>query len=237
MKDNKDEVRKIKVIQTLITWQGEASNAGKRVLLLRFKYCNLNCPWCDTSILMRNTVESYVTSSEVQEIINGKKLGLMITGGEPTHPKHFDDVKYLLSNISYPFACVESNGYQLIKLMNDVSDDKINLVNYVWSPKISNEMTLDRELQRLDSLLMVPSVLSRLTIKVVYSKELNQKSNNCINHFLKRINELNLNTISYLMPVGITYKELLTNSVDCFDIAEKYMLNFSSRQHIIYSFL
>ena len=41
----------------------------------------------------------------------------------------------------------------------------------------------------------------------------------------------------WFMPQGTTKEELIENSANTFDLAEKYNANFSSRMHIIYNFL
>jgi hypothetical protein len=41
----------------------------------------------------------------------------------------------------------------------------------------------------------------------------------------------------WLMPEGVTKKELLSNAPEVFDICEKYNLNFSSRNHIMFGFV
>ena len=41
----------------------------------------------------------------------------------------------------------------------------------------------------------------------------------------------------WLMPEGATKEELLHNAPDTLDACEKYLMNFSSRQHVIYGFI
>ena len=41
----------------------------------------------------------------------------------------------------------------------------------------------------------------------------------------------------FLMPEGTTKEEILAHAPIVFDAAEKYKVNFTSRDHIIYNFL
>jgi len=63
------------------TWQGEGPEAGQLITLIRFKECNLNCPFCDTQTLMKRAPIS-LTFDEVREAVV-KTQKLLITGGEP----------------------------------------------------------------------------------------------------------------------------------------------------------
>ena len=78
--------------QILITVQGEGKFLGTPCLLMRFSFCNLCCPWCDTKyswkesdVKMVITKENFAVYKEnLKTLLKEKKIKhLMITGGEP----------------------------------------------------------------------------------------------------------------------------------------------------------
>jgi organic radical activating enzyme len=221
----------IKLIECIRTWQGEGKDCGRAALLVRFKACNLKCPWCDTSVKMRITPESTHRLSEIQELIYENKLGLMITGGEPTISRHYEDMIKLL-NLDYIFANIETNGFNLEGLISDIAKIKKTSnkeITVVYSPKIFNEDDLKTAFGKTEYILQEESVI----IKVVFeptNEEMNTYLDWCSSRDL-------LNGRIYLMPEGVTRADLIKNSEKVFDAAEKYKFNFSSRDHIIYGFV
>jgi len=215
----------VKGIECTSTLQGEGPDMGKRMLLFRFKYCNKSCPWCDTLVKMRIQQEAEFSLGPLQDIINEQKLGLLITGGEPTFQKHIDDSLKLLNYLNYPLANVESNGYHLIDLINQVTPDK--KVKYIYSPKIFNENDLLKEMDVTKKL----RDIKNLYIKIVF------ENNDLIRHYLGFLSNLDINNKVYLMPEGIDRETLIRNSPEVFDMTEKYKFNFSSRIHLIYGFI
>jgi len=219
-------------VQVLKTWQGEGVDSGKKVLMIRFKKCNRiefnqPCPFCDTRILTSNSIESVYSIEQTQEIIKEYNLGLLITGGEPTFEINLDYTNNILKNLEFPFVNIETNGYNLEKLINDnINSDKE--IRYIFSPKIFNKN--DFEFNK--NLILKIKNNKNVFIKLVYLES--KFILDCLN-FLKEIN-FNNNRL-YLMPEGKTREELLKNSAKVFDMAEKFNCNFSSRDHIIYDFI
>ena len=127
-------MEKIKVIESFVTWQGEGSDTGKRMLILRFKKCNKSCIWCDTKLKMRISIETEISLEKVQEIINEEKCGIMITGGEPTFNENLISSINLINEINCNLFNVETNGYNLTGLIERVNPNK-NVV-YSLSPKL-----------------------------------------------------------------------------------------------------
>ena len=155
---------KVKLIECIRTWQGECIDSGQAALLCRFKYCNKACKFCDTLIKMRVSKESEYSIKELQKEITENKLGIMITGGEPTIDKHFQDTLALLNKLEYTYANVETNGHQLKKLLGAVNPDKP--VKYIYSPKIFDITDLEEEKARSKDLIKYANVF----IKVVYEE-------------------------------------------------------------------
>jgi organic radical activating enzyme len=227
---NLDEF-KVKLIEVFNTWQGEGPDKGRSVLLLRFKYCNKQCPWCDTLVKMRITPEAEYKLSDLQQIVDETYCGLLITGGEPTFNNHFDDTLTLLNRMNYPFANVESNGLALKRLMAETSKDVLEKVKFIYSPKIFNQADLEEAMMKTDELVWSPQVY----IKVVYD------GNEFVEKYLNFIHKTSFSSDVfqrvYLMPEGKTREELLENAATVFDLCERYRVNFSSRDHIIYGFI
>ena len=76
------------------TWQGEAEDSGKKMLLLRFKHCNrahgyleknglTACHFCDTLVKMNVIQEAEYSIKDIQTAIEANNLAVMISGGEP----------------------------------------------------------------------------------------------------------------------------------------------------------
>lgn len=221
----------IKAIEVTTTWQGEGPDIGKRMLLIRFKKCDRveekrACKWCDTLVKMRITEEAEYSLEHLQEIIINNNLGCMITGGEPLYDTNFNQSINLLNNLDYPFANVETNGYNLKQFIKQINPSKN--VTYIYSPKFFNKEELKIEIKRTSELLNELNV----KLKVVYN------DSDLMDEYLTHVNSIGLNDRTYLMPKGVTRDEIIKNSQDqIFEVAEFYKMNFSSREHIIYEFV
>lgn len=221
----KDEV--IKAVEVFSTWQGECVDTGKRMLLIRFKQCSRKtpCPFCDTQVKLRISVETKYIISQLQQVIDEQKLGLLCSGGEPTFEPHFQDTLVLLNDLNYSIANVETNGYNLLDLIKRVDPSKN--VRYMYSPKIFKVSELEEEIERTKKLKEYEQVF----IKLVYEDW------EFINLYLSFLQELDINHRVFLMPEGATREDLIRNSPRVFDMAEKCKFNFSTRAHIIYGFI
>jgi organic radical activating enzyme len=221
--------KKIKAIECIQTWQGEGVDVGKRMLLIRFKYCDrverkMACNWCDTLVKMRVSPEAEYSLKEVQEILNDQKCGLMITGGEPTWDAHINDAALLLKELDYPFANVETNGYRLKILYKITNNDR---TNYVFSPKMFEANEVDDAVNLVKWTVKRPNIY----IKVVY-----YESRENFN-FMEKISQMGINDRIYLMPQGCNRDELLKNTPFVLDAAEKFKVNISTRMHLMFDFI
>ncbi len=221
---------RIKLIECIKTWQGECLNTGSQMLLCRFKYCNLKCPWCDTLLKMRVAQESEYDLKDLQKEIYENNLGLLCTGGEPTFDRHFNDTVTLLTELDYVIANVETNGYNLLDLIN-----KFNLIKpikFILSPKIFNDNDGNIYRKILSKIHDHPN----LYLKMVYEPD-----NKYLLDFLRYLKMERKDMIKkqkiWMMPEGATREVLLKNAPEVFDICEKYKFNFSSRSHIIFDFI
>lgn len=219
------EENQVKLIEFFRSFQGEGVDRGRSMIILRFKYCNKNCSFCDTSVKMRISQEGIYNLEDIQKTIDKYKCGILVTGGEPTIKKHFDETLLLLNKLNYPIANVETNGYDLLRLI-PLSDPE-KLINYSYSPKIFTSKDLDDEMKITEKLIKHPNVY----FKVVY------EDRSLVKAYLGFLGGFDINQRVYLMIEGVTRADLIRNSGVVFDACENYKFNFSSRDHIIYGFI
>ena len=220
--------KEVKLIENFVSWQGEGPDSGRTMIILRFKTCNLKCPWCDTSVKMRISAEAPYKLEDIQQEIINTKAGILVTGGEPTVDRHMNDALSLLNDLDYPIANVESNGFQLEELINKTDPSKN--IHFVFSPKFFTETDYSNAVEKSKRLLNYDSVY----IKVVYENKDLVKN---YLEWLKREVSYKQSGKVWLMPEGITRSDLIRNSEEVFDACEKYRFNFSSRSHVIFGFV
>jgi organic radical activating enzyme len=221
--------KKVTLIENFRSFQGEGPDMGKAMIILRFKTCNLSCKWCDTAVKMRISAEAPHDLDDIQKTINETKAGILLTGGEPTIKRHFNEAVLILNELNYPFANVESNGFHLKELIEAVDPSKP--VKFMYSPKIFSQKDAEEAMEKTKELLP----FEKLFIKVVYEKE--DYMDRYCKFLSKEVNDISQSERVFLMPEGITRADLLRNAPVVFDAAEKYKFNFSSRMHIIYGFI
>ncbi|MBQ1546549.1 MAG: radical SAM protein, partial [Clostridia bacterium] len=71
------------IVEKFISINGEGAHAGELAAFIRFKGCNLRCPYCDTKWAYDNNAAAEMLSAEqlcsfAQGIVN-----VTLTGGEP----------------------------------------------------------------------------------------------------------------------------------------------------------
>jgi len=222
--------KSVNLIENFISYQGEGPDCGRSMIILRFKTCNLNCPWCDTAVKMRISAEAPHKLSDIQKAIEQTRSGILVTGGEPTVPKHIDDAALLLNKLVYPIANVESNGYNLEELIKRTESHKN--IHFIYSPKFLIRGHFDDALEKTKKFLQHKSVY----IKIVYQGD--DITNNYCEWLSQKIGNTPWWTDKvWLMPEGVTRAELIRNSEKVFDACERYRFNFSTRSHIIYGFI
>lgn len=225
----------VKLIEAFGSYQGEGPDSGQMMLILRCKTCNKKCSWCDTLVKMNISIESEYKIQDIQQKIDKTRSGILVTGGECTVNRHFDDTLTLLNDLNYPIANVESNGYKLFELAEKIKPEKN--VKLIYSPKIFSVQDLESEQNRTIKLLKLPNVY----IKIVYSQTIIIETD-LIENYMQFLNESikgiqNEYRRVWVMPEGTNRPDLIRNSEKVFDICEKYNFNFTSRNHIIFGFI
>jgi 7-carboxy-7-deazaguanine synthase len=224
------EEKTVSLIENFTSYQGEGPDSGRGMIILRFKTCNLKCSWCDTSVKMRISAESPHRLSDIQKTIDETRSGIMITGGEPTVPKHLDEAVMLLNELKYPIANVESNGFNLNGMLKR-SIQRGN-IHFIYSPKIFNHDDLKAAIEKTEDFLDYDSVY----VKIVYEdNSLITTYCEWLSNFIKGRSRF-YNKV-FLMPEGITRADLIKNSSKVFNACEHYRFNFSSRSHIIFDYI
>jgi len=223
-------MKSVKLIENFVTWQGEGPDSGQTMIILRFKTCNLKCPWCDTQVKMRVSAEAPYLLSDIQKTIDSKRAGILITGGEPTVDRHIDDTLLLLNELKYPIANVETNGYNIEKLIEESVGRN---VKFIYSPKIFTKLDYENAQVVCMKLLDDP----RVHIKIVWDEGEFGWINAFCAWLSQEVKDKAVENQIWLMPEGATKKELLGKAPIVFDKCEEFKFNFSSRSHIIYGFV
>lgn len=220
----------VNLIECFTSFQGEGPDSGKTMIILRFKYCNRNCSWCDTKVKMKISMEASYKLTDIQKTIDEKAAGLLITGGEPTLDKHIAECALMLNSLEYPIANVETNGYNIIGLIKLV--DKSRPVKYILSPKIFNANDKHAYKLILDDIHDHPN----LYLKMVYEPN-NEYSLSFLRYLRDERQDMIKQQRIWLMPEGTTKEALMANAPPVFDICDEYNFNFSSRSHLIFDFI
>ena len=112
------------LVEIFESLQGEGRNTGRKCIFVRFAGCNLKCPWCDTDIKARFSLELVAL---IKELSQYSTKNVILTGGEPTIQPKMPELVAALKAQGYWIA-VETNG------TNDV--EWLKFVDYVAvSPK------------------------------------------------------------------------------------------------------
>ena len=230
----------IPLIELLETYQGEGPNAGKRMVLARFKYCNKLCPFCDTQKIMNSLQTTKYSLDDINKLLMHSK-NLMITGGEPTIENEIDGnlsqyqcTYNIISKLNYDFCDIETNGLNITSLYRDIiynlPDKNINIS---WSPKFIHNGDYDINEQHLSYIMKTRYWPKLITLKLVIGEGMDKYiefAKMAVNKY-----EFNSNNI-YLMPKGVDINEINSSFPIVLDLAKELKCNISSRLHIVHNF-
>jgi len=228
----------IKCVECVNTWQGEGGpDIGRRMLLLRFKKCDRienkkPCSWCDTLVKLKISEEATYTLDHIQKNLTNNSNGLMLTGGEPLYDNNFDNTIFLLKELKFPVANIETNGCNIDLFLEQSDHYKYGgKVRVIYSPKVFSRPEFNFEMDRIKKIKEY-SFFENVYFKIVVDE------NPFVRLLLENIcQRFNLNDKVYLMPQGKNREELIKNSPIVFDLADEFKTNFSSREHLIYDFI
>lgn len=251
--------KNIPLIEKIKTWQGEGPNAGKQMLLVRYKRCNRHCPFCDTWNKMSDIQEQFYSLSDID--FDLKDIGnIMITGGEPLMHYNTNGVDILdnyestisiLDNTKFEYGDIETNGSQnLLQFIHDCRDivyktqlldsSRPKNINISWSPKFTSEKDIQSHIDTCMSINnyyadpdvdKINKVVIYPVIKLVIADDLAKE------FLYKVINKkyYDRNKI-YLMPLGCTYEEIQASFPEVVSLAKKFGCHISSRLHLVHNF-
>ena len=228
----------VKAVELINTWQGEGPDSGKKMTLIRFKECNRilgidglkMCPFCDTAMKLRVSTDASYDIYDIQKMINNTK-GIMISGGEPGYNQNLQYTIDILTKTEYDVANVETNGYDILKMINLLTNNilfsKNKDIKIIYSPKFFTGEEFGKQVELTKKIISNP---------MVYIKLVNASDDT--EDYLQEVSEMNPSSSKiWLMPEGKTMQELIANSGPTIDLCEKYNVNFSSRNHIIFGFV
>jgi len=250
------------IVETFYSIQGEGPYTGRSSLFIRFSGCNLHCQWgehkCDTPYTSWEPEKGSMTMDEVvkkiQSLCHDCKH-VVITGGEPTMYATAG------SNGRLNRLCTTLNdlGYILDIETNGTGPIPPEVRTIVCSPKLSDSTPVNsswekhhekkrKQLHSCITSFYSPINCPRPEKNYGITSSGNPRNNLNQKLFLKfvvgkktNIDELkgianNLfcpNDHVYLMPEGLTTKDILANSPKVAALALKLGYNFSTRLHVL----
>jgi len=236
--------------------QGEGKRTGYPSFFIRTNLCNLRCKFpggnrCDTPYTSWNFKdENNIGDLIIQDILfvykNYFPADIVITGGEPTiQTKELNTLCTEIKNLqvsSYPRSSV---GMQKIYITLETNgtfiDDYIDYIDLVSiSPKLKSSVPFNTEFENLHN-------KNRLNFEVLkFYHEYHQKEKFDIQWKFVVTSEDDINEIEsiqerigikdediFLMPEGITEKELSEKRLMVVELCKKYHFNFTDRLQIM----
>lgn len=237
------DVKRIPLIEFIPTWQGEGPNAGKRMLLIRYKNCNRKCVFCDTQTKMQVPETLYSLNDIDNEVCFYRNI--MITGGEPTMRtptiNNLQNTIDILNYCLFDFADVETNGLNLIELLFAVQkiehDNPSKEINVSWSPKFADVHDIEGNLETIRNM---QAGIPYAGINIPLMKFPNMKlviSDDLAKEFLEAAINLGFDRNKiFLMPLGTNLEEIQNSFKGVTELAEKHNCHISSRLHLIHNF-
>lgn len=213
------------IVEYFNTIQGEGSTQGMPVTLLRFKFCNLNCSFCDSQDKMNSDIVEF-------DIDGFKKLlsisrHMMITGGEPT--LYYKDIFDISNECVDHFdrAVIETNGLEkqtVIDLVDYFKEIKKEVV-ISWSPKLLDRGFFELNNDLADVFVKRPEI----ECKMVYGGAVEFDD-----EFLQHLEGIGFGKDRvWLMPLGATFDELKENIFNVCNVCNKKGYRLSPRLHIL----
>lgn len=226
--------------------QGEGVSIGRPAIFIRLAGCDLQCQWCDTPYTWRfdkamphqksvvykpSDFTINLTVDQVVEEIkkfapkmeNLETPRVIITGGEPLLQKK--ELEILLKKLAVETGIdsfeIETNGtMEPLKAQPEV------YIQYNISPKLSGSGNPKCKRER-------PEILEKFEhknafYKFVVSTESDRRE---VRAFVKRYDIEPWQV--YIMPEGITVKEIQRNAKELVDFCKKYGFSFTTRLHIL----
>jgi len=125
-----------KIVEKFVSINGEGIKSGELAVFIRFKACNLECKYCDTTWANEETVQfETLSSKEIYEYIKTTGVNkVTITGGEPLIQESLIELLDYLSDKTELDVEIETNGSISIKEIQSKSYGNIRLTMDYKSP-------------------------------------------------------------------------------------------------------
>jgi len=227
----------MRVVEEFISIQGEGKYIGTPSYFIRTVGCNLRCVWknddgtvtaCDTPYASFRPEKGYEFKIDktLEKLVNSNIEHVVITGGEPTLMDDLPKVAEEFYRKGY-FVTVETNG---TKHYDNMPNAFISI-----SPKLSNSYNQlsgnDYMIHVRNNMYHIPSMEWMRTNDYQFKFVVNSPEDIAEIERVQTILRIPNNKI-YLMPQGVTNKQLRQKSVWIVDEAIKHGWNFTPRLHI-----
>jgi len=235
------------ICEEFITIQGEGSRIGSPSYFVRTTGCNLRCSWknqdgtitkCDTPYTSFNPEKGKELDFKNMktELEKTKINDIVLTGGEPMLS---EDVVGFVEYFNEWMVTIETNGTQFINMsqmdLNSLSEESVLLS---ISPKMKNsyfqEDSAMKKIHKSGNTKLLESIRRAIkTRNMIYQLKFvvaNKEDLKEIKSFVKDLDVSNDDV--YLMPQGITNKNLKEVEKWLIDECIKEGYNFSPRLHI-----
>lgn len=219
---------KILLNEIFYSIQGEGPNIGKPAVFVRLGGCNLRCAWCDSKFTWDPKAQDNILSTTddiVQKIKRFPCRRLVITGGEPMLQQKA--IIEILRRLPDYTAEIETNGSIPIakKLEQNLSRACRGII---CSPKLTNSLPDRQAGNNKPYALKIKPTNQKVIFKFVVSvpKDIKKIRTYC------QKNRIPARKI-WLMPQGVTRRELAVRSPRIVEACKKEGYNFTTRLHIM----
>ena len=177
-----------KFIEFFKTLRNENPGKGKPIILLKYKPYN------------KNEIEMEYSIDYIQSQIDDCNCGLLITNGECSFGNNIFSTIFLLNNLKYPYAFVETNTCDLNYLSDNTSQKTNQDVQIIYSPKISNKNNFIKAYKNLG----IIQLDHRIKIKIVICDETFEYNEKYLNYLC----DLKLNDRVYIISDDINKNKI-----------------------------
>lgn len=133
--------------------EGEGVRVGTPQVFIRFMGCNIGCINCDSKdtwefIEPNYSLDELLTAIEAESGVNQRRIkNVSITGGDPLHPKHTQQVIKLTRTLKQKgyFVNIEAAGTRLVDELFDV----IDFISFDIKTPSTNVKTPEKTLEKL----------------------------------------------------------------------------------------
>lgn len=248
------------ITQVIPTIQGEGPKVGIPSILIRWRDCNLDCPFCDTQWSNKHTTEKFSFSNITNYLDQYPNIdNIMFTGGEPfIYAKEISELLNQIGNYNDQIKTIEieSNGTlinedkmkELLSTRSGRFKISINI-----SPKLGPECYRDRR-SPMDIISMYRQNLAPLNrldgsnafdyiFKIVYSPAWKEYIDEFLKHIKPMTDRRKPSHRIYIMPITPDFRdyeddELLfirkfrESCVNAVQFCMERGLKFSCREHV-----